>query len=396
MHHSDYLHAARAACIGKAGERESKASRPIHATERFDCFCIDRLCAIDPSAELRVTRRMNRLKDTFALCRPGGSHTLEPVDRDLPSVTIIIPAPPGQAEVESARAALRLDYPRERLEVIVARGRQPSVQRNHALRAAHGELVYFLDDDVVPDPANLRRLAREFEDASVAMVGGPNLCPKDARRLEKVFALVLSSWLAFGPSRARYAQFGRRREVSEKELILCNLGARREAVLELGGFDETLYPNEENALMDGLEAKGFKLIHDPEFVAYRRPRPTLRSFAKMLMTYGRGRAEQFRQHPTPGSALNFVPPLFCVYLLSLPLAWFRLELLWPLGLYAIAVVLQTVALLPRGGLLAFGAMPLIVLTHLLYGLGFWKGLFTTIRNSGPRDDVPVILERPAV
>ena len=28
------------------------------------------------------------------------------------------------------------------------------------------------------------------------------------------------------------------------------------------------------------------------------------------MTYGRGRAEQFRLHPTPGSALNFVPPLF--------------------------------------------------------------------------------------
>src|ERR1700741_3102494 len=88
-------------------------------------------------------------------------------------------------------------------------------------------------------------------------------------------------------------------------------------MLELGGFDEALYPNEENALMDELQKRGGLLIYDPELIVHRRPRHSLKAFCKMLMTYGRGRAEQFRLHPTPGSALNFVPPLFCLYLAAL-------------------------------------------------------------------------------
>src|SRR5207249_11576062 len=129
--------------------------------------------------------------------------------------------------------------------------------------------------------------------------------------------VALSSWLAFGPSRARYDSVGQARASSEKELILCNLLARRDALQELSGFDESLYPNEENALMDELQKRGGKLLYDPELIVHRRPRATLKAFAKMLLTYGRGRAEQFRSHPTFGSALNFVPPVFCLYLLLL-------------------------------------------------------------------------------
>ena len=117
----------------------------------------------------------------------------------------------------------------------------------------------------------------------------------------------------FGPSRARYIAVGQCRETSEKELILCNLAARRATMLELGGFNEALYPNEENALMDELQKRGGKLIYDPQFLVARRRRSSLNSFARMLMTYGRGRAEQFRLHPTFGSSLSLsapVPDLF--------------------------------------------------------------------------------------
>lgn len=296
------------------------------------------------------------------------------------------------SDVKSADAARRLDYPAEQLEIIIARGRHPSVQRNTALRAARGELVYFLDDDVEPDTGNLQHMAELFQDAKVAMVGGPNLCPPDAPALERVFALVLSAWLAFGPSRARYAKVGQRRETSEKELILCNLAARRSDVLELGGFDEALYPNEENALMDGLQQSGRKLIYDPGCFAFRRPRRTLGAFAKMLMTYGRGRAEQFRLHPSPGSALNFIPPLFCVYILALPTAMLWPWILWPLVAYGLGMILQTLALVPRGGWLALPALPLIVVTHIFYGLGFWKGLFTRLKRREDRGDPQVALE----
>ena len=116
------------------------------------------------------------------------------------------------------------------------------------------------------------------------------------------------------------------------------------------------------------------------------------------MTYGRGRAEQFRLHPTPGSALNFVPPLFCLYLLALPFALAltssgKLYLL-PLLFYALAVLAQAVALAAGGRLLrTLAAVPLIVLTHILYGLGFWRGLFTPLRRPGQRPPGQVVLER---
>jgi len=329
------------------------------------------------------------------------------VSDELPSVTVIIPARPDESEVQAATAARQLDYPGNKLEIILARGKQPSVRRNTALRAARGDLIYFLDDDSLPPAGNLRLAAARFRDPQVKMLGGPNLCPPDAPELEQVFALVLSSWLAFGPSRARYAKVGAVRNSSEKELILCNLMARREALLAHGGFNEALYPNEENALMDEIQKAGGKLLYDPDFVVHRRPRRTLGAFCRMLRTYGRGRAEQFRETPTFGSALNFVPPLFLVYLLTLPLVcgvpltgavtWLRAAYPLPLALYGIAVIIQVLALVPAGGVLrGLCALPLIVLTHLLYGVGFWRGLFTRLKPPGVRSEVPVKLEKVAL
>jgi succinoglycan biosynthesis protein ExoA len=316
------------------------------------------------------------------------------VSEQLPSVTIIIPARPEEPNVPAVIAARALDYPAERVNIILARGKQPSVQRNLALRTAQGELVYFLDDDSVTLPGNLRRAVAHFRNPQVQMVGGPNLCPPDAPFLEQVFALVLASWIAFGPSRARYAKVGAVRATSEKELILCNMLGRRETLLQHGGFNEALYPNEENALMDNIQKAGGKLLYDPELFVWRRPRRTLRQFTRMLLNYGRGRAEQFRTTPTLGSVPNFVPPAFVAYLIVA--AFFSFVSAWvllPLAFYVLALQAQVVLLVPQGGWLrSICAFPFLVETHIFYGLGFWRGLFTKLKPPGVKSDVPVKLE----
>jgi succinoglycan biosynthesis protein ExoA len=316
------------------------------------------------------------------------------MSQPLPTVSVIIAARPGQEQVKAVDAARKLDYPAEKLELIVARGTQPAIQRNVAIREAKGEWIYFLDDDSVPPRDNLMRAAPYLLRPGVEMVGGPNVCPEEAPTLEQAFALVMSSWLAFGPSRARYIGVGGIRETGEKELILCNLIARRSTLVELNGFDESLYPNEENALMDTLRARGGKMLYDPAFLVYRRPRKSLKSFIKMLVTYGRGRAEQFRRHPTLGSAPNFVPPLFCVYL---PLAVIlRGHWLWPLAAYALAVAAQAMSL-PSGTFLTrLYVMPLILLTHGCYGAGFWRGLVGKYRSARAPGTAPVTIEKLAV
>lgn len=150
--------------------------------------------------------------------------------------------------------------------------------------------------------------------------------------------------------------------------------------------------------MDELQKRGGQLLYDPEFSVYRRPRPTLPAFVKMLINYGRGRAEQFRLHPTLGSAMNFVPPLFLLYLVGVPLLHWaglvdaRLGL-WPFAFYLLALLAQTAFSVSHVGLKkGLCACPLILATHLCYGAGFWRGLFTRIGVSEAKPSALVTLE----
>jgi len=65
----------------------------------------------------------------------------------------------------------------------------------------------------------------------------------------------------------------------------------------------------------------------------------------------------------------------------------------PLLFYALALLAQAAALAAGGRLLpSLAAIPLIVLTHILYGLGFLRGLFTPLRQPGQRPPGQVVLE----
>src|SRR5688572_41050 len=88
-------------------------------------------------------------KSSMPCATPSSS---EAVSNPLPTVTIIVPARPGESRILALEAIRALDYPRERMDVIVARGKQPSVQRNTAIKSAQGDLIYFLDDDARPAP----------------------------------------------------------------------------------------------------------------------------------------------------------------------------------------------------------------------------------------------------
>ncbi len=124
----------------------------------------------------------------------------------------------------------------------------------------------------------------------------------------------------------------------------------------------------------------------------------------MLRTYGRGRAEQFRLHPTPGSALNFVPPLFCLYLAALVIVncvsisnLLRLMIATPLLVYFVATILQTLASMKNAGVVrAVLAWPLLLASHIFYGLGFWRGLFTKLDANANKVRTEVVLETVAL
>ncbi|MCS1411444.1 MAG: hypothetical protein M2R45_04644 [Verrucomicrobia subdivision 3 bacterium] len=316
------------------------------------------------------------------------------MSRSLPLITVIIAARVDQSEVVALSGLLFSSFPREQYEVLLVRGRQPSRQRNLAAREARGEFLYFLDDDSMIGPDALERISQGFTDPEVAVVGGPSLCPEAAPPLQQAFAALMGSWLAFGPSCARYRQKGAVRATSEKEFILCNMAIRRTDFDRLNGFDEALYPNEENVLLDQLEHDGRRLWYDPGLIVYRYPRDTVTGFLWMLFRYGRGRGEQVRLHPTTGSLLNFIPALWGIYLLVLLALWgfsagslsfLQSPIVWPGWVYVAVLLGFTAKAFIVGGVVeGVLAAPLLGAAHLFYGIGLWKGL---VVGASPRDDL---------
>jgi cellulose synthase/poly-beta-1,6-N-acetylglucosamine synthase-like glycosyltransferase len=288
-------------------------------------------------------------------------------------VSIIIPVKPG-GEVSALARLREVDYPSETLEILVAHGCSPSRQRNKAAAAALGEILYFLDDDSRVTPDFLSRVARHYDDPSVAAVGGPSLTPATDTPLQHAFGLAFASRAGGGGMRNRYRRTGSVRATCDRELILCNLSFRRDVFLGEGGFDERLYPNEENELMERVRRGGGVLIHDPDLAVERSQRPTLEAFCRQLFSYGRGRGEQTVISGVI-KPVTLVPSLFLLYLLLLPFV--RRPVYW-LPLVCFVVLTVAVAFCAvvrtrqvRAPLLLHAVLPLF---HVCYGAGLLKGL----------------------
>lgn len=294
--------------------------------------------------------------------------------------------------MRALRALQEEEDPSVSLEVLVAEGVRPSRQRNIAATESSGEIIFFLDDDSMVSRGFLSRVVRHFEDPEVSVVGGPSLTPDSDSALQHAFSMVFASIFGGGGMRNRYRMTGDVRRSCDSELILCNLAFRRETFLAHGGFDERLYPNEENELLERITRGGGVLIHDPILSVHRSQRPNLRAFCRQLFGYGRGRG---RQTVISGVVrpITFIPSIFFIYLLLLPLVNKAVYYI-PLLCYLILVVMTAVfeglkSGRPRSALF----LPLLFpLFHLCYGFGMISGLCSSAKDV-PRDNSEVNVRR---
>ena len=288
-------------------------------------------------------------------------------------VSIIIPVKPG-GQVSALAGVRKADYPVPFIEVLIAEGRQPSRQRNLAVAASAGDILFFLDDDSLVSPGFLQNAVRHYQDPAVAAVGGPSLTPDSDSILQHAFAMAFASIFGGGGMRNRYRQTGVIRMTCDRELILCNLSFRRELFLAYGGFDERLYPNEENELLERVRREGRRLIHDPDLFIFRSQRPSLKAFCRQLFSYGRGRGEQTILSGVV-KPITFIPSFYLIYLLFLPLMHKAVYYL-PLLCYLISTVIFAVYEGARSGRpLSAPLLPVVFpIFHLSYGLGMIRGL----------------------
>jgi len=294
--------------------------------------------------------------------------------------TFVIPVKPG-GSTRALQALREIIHPKDRYEIIIVEGTSPSCQRNTAASQAKGDIVYFLDDDSLVAAHCLSLCDSVFSNPDVAVAGGPSLTPSTDSPLQRLFGLALTSPFGAGAVRNRYRAVGAVRDTTERELILCNLAVRRDVFLSLGGFDERLYPNEENEFLDRVQNNRHRILHVPELSVLRSQRRSVRSFARQMFSYGRGRAEQtLISHRLPVASL--VPAAFLVYLLLLPLvAGFHTWLWAPLCAYLLfSVLFAGISAATSGKLSALGLAGVFPLMHIANASGLLYGFIPRPRS----------------
>lgn len=264
--------------------------------------------------------------------------------------------------------------------VLVSSDILPAAKRNLALAHARGEIIAFLDDDVLPIAEWLPAALRHFADPRVGAVGGPGVTPADDPPWAQASGIVYASWLGSGPLRCRFSPVGGVRAVDDWPTM--NLLVRR-AALPVGGFSTNVWPGEDTKLCLDLAALGWTILYDPAaIVAHRRPR-TVRHHLSQIARYGLHRGYFFKRYPETSRRLVYLFP-------TLLLGGLAFAVLVGAGVPALREVFRGLGLAVLGLLVLFGVVAairlrqplavlrvpvLLVATHLTYGVAFPRGLF---------------------
>jgi GT2 family glycosyltransferase len=170
----------------------------------------------------------------------------------------IVPATNDPPTLERCVEALRSGSrpPDELLVVTEPRGAGPALARNEGGRRARGEVLVFVDADVVVHPDALARIAAALEpDPALTAVFGSYDDSPEAPGGVSGFRNLLHHHVhqsAAGPALTFWAGLG---------------AVRREAFLAAGGFDSTRYPLpsiEDIDLGGRLSEAGARIVLDPE------------------------------------------------------------------------------------------------------------------------------------
>jgi GT2 family glycosyltransferase len=291
------------------------------------------------------------------------------------TISVIIPVESIRAKASVLNYLKTVDYPQENIEIIMSVGNWPSSQRNQAARLAKGEILYFFNRDTQLQPDVFKRMVTIINrDTAIAGVGGVDITPESNNYMQHLFGYAMGSYFAHWKMRARYVPVGKEKIACENELLLSNMAIRKSIFLETGGFNERLYPNEENELINRISKMGYKFIYSPEIKIYRDRRRNVFKFIKQFYSYGNGRLNQMNVEGVFKNIQFLLPLALLVYVISL----FFLGNSWiffiPLAIYLSLAVIDSIylSLKNRKNLIILPAVYFIM--HFSYALGMLSGI----------------------
>ncbi|MBX7432084.1 mycofactocin biosynthesis glycosyltransferase MftF [Mycobacterium sp. Y57] len=172
-----------------------------------------------------------------------------------------------------------------------ARSKGPAAARNAGLAFCDTDFVAFLDSDVVPRRGWLEALLGHFCDPAVALVAPRIVALHQSDSVVARYEAVRSS-LDLGLREAPVVPFGTVSYVPSAAII-----CRRSALVELGGFDESLESGEDVDLCWRLNESGARLRYEPIALVAHDHRTHLGKWFKRKAFYGGSAAPLAVRHP---------------------------------------------------------------------------------------------------
>ena len=244
--------------------------------------------------------------DVDALVSQRGRPILYAVEfmKNPPNFSVIIPTYMRPKQIAAClKAFTRLDYPRDRFEIIVVNdggviplepiirpfsrdieirllhqpNAGPAAARNYGAIHAKFEYLAFTDDDCRPAPDWLHTLSVPLTGHRV-LVGGQTVNALSDNHYSSASQVILDVAYLYHNPQPDHARF----------FASNNLALPARPFQALGGFDPAFTTSEDRDLCDRWLRSGYRLVYAPQALVYHAHELTFSAFWRQHSAYGRG------------------------------------------------------------------------------------------------------------
>lgn len=284
----------------------------------------------------------------------------------------------GPSTDRTADIAAELAASDDRLVVVDNPAGRTPVAMNLGIAAARHDIVARVDGHGEIADHYIERAVRLLETTGAANVGGI-MDAQGEGAFEEAVACAYTTRLGLGGSTFHL------KDSAEGPADTVFLGVfRKDALLEVGGFDESMFRAQDWELNYRLRQNGHVVWFSPELRVTYRPRSSLTALVRQMYDTGKWRREVMRRHPETANRRYLAPPVALMGLASGTMAGvvgalggpkvLRMGFAAPVGYLALIVGGAVIA--PEGvSLPARLRLPIVLAaTHLSWGAGFLVGL----------------------
>ena len=262
-----------------------------------------------------------------------------------------------------------VDEFRDRLHVqyIFKPNSGPGPSRNMGFSKAKGEYFVVFDSDCLIPPRYFEAVDKKRNEEEFDAWGGPDRSHESFTPLQQAMAYTMSSPLTTGGIRGGEKHLGTFQPRS------FNMGISKTVYKKTQGFRFTRFA-EDIELSIRMEKDGFKAVLVPEAYVYHKRRTSLSEFYKQVSNFGKGRVQVGRAHKHAVKPTHWLPALFTLGLLMLPVLIVFGTGLFITGvaayfLYAIFILIDSFRT-SKNPLVSFLSVPSAFVQLIGYGIGF--------------------------